>query len=62
MLEELAPQLGDLGRGVSQEIVGSLTGIARLLGNLEVARSELERKLALVEAKEIIAGDWGGIV
>jgi phosphoserine phosphatase len=56
MLEELAPLLGDLPRGTSQEIVRSLTAIARLLDELDAARSELERKLALIEAEQIIAG------
>jgi len=55
MLEELAPLLAELPRGASRDIVGSLTGIARLLDDLEVARSELERKLALIEAEEIVA-------
>ncbi len=56
MLEELAPLLGDLPRGTSQEMVRSLTAIARLLDDLDAARSELERKLALIEAEQIIAG------
>ena len=55
MLEELTPLLAELPRGASREIVGSLTGIARLLDDLEIARSELERKLALIEAEEIVA-------
>jgi hypothetical protein len=55
MLEELAPLLAELPREVSQEIVGSLTGISRLLHDLEVAEAELERRLALVEAERIVA-------
>ncbi len=55
MLEELAPLLAELPRGASRDIVGSLTGIARLLDDLDVATSELERKLALIEAEEIVA-------
>lgn len=57
MLEELAPLLAELPRGASRDIVGSLTGIARLLDDLDVARAELERKLALIEAEAIIAAD-----
>jgi hypothetical protein len=61
MLEELAPLLGELPRGASQEIVRSLTAIARQLDELELARSELERKLALFEADEITSGaSWAG--
>jgi len=59
MLEELAPLLAELPRGVSQEILGSLTGISRLLRDLDVARSELERRVALIEAEQIVALDWG---
>ncbi len=55
MLEELAPLLAELPRRASRDIVGSLTGIARLLDDLDVATAELERKLALVEAEEIVA-------
>jgi hypothetical protein len=55
MLEELAPLLAELPRGASRDIVGSLTGIARLLDDLDVATAELERKLALIEAEEIVA-------
>jgi len=54
MLEELAPLLTQLPRGLSQEIVDSLTGISRLLGDLEVAETELERRLALIEAEQIV--------
>jgi hypothetical protein len=54
MLEELAPLLGELPRGASQEIVRSLTGIARLMDDLDMAKAELERKLALFEAEEIV--------
>ncbi|MGB3905221.1 MAG: hypothetical protein WBB22_09880 [Anaerolineae bacterium] len=61
MLEELAPLLSELPRGDSQEIVRSLTGIARLLDDLDVARAELERKLALIEAEKIIAAGWSEI-
>jgi hypothetical protein len=61
MLEELAPLLGELPRAASQEIVRSLTAIARLLDELELARAELERKLALFEADEITSGaSWAG--
>jgi len=55
MLEELAPLLAELPRGVSQEILGSLTGISRLLRDLDAARSELERRVALIEAEQIVA-------
>jgi hypothetical protein len=55
LLEELAPLLIDLPRGVSQEIVGSLSGIARLQHDLELAVLELERKLALFEAEQIVS-------
>jgi hypothetical protein len=55
MLDELMPLLAELPRGLSQEIIGSLTGISRLLGDLEAAQSELERKLALIEAERIVA-------
>jgi len=61
MLEELAPLLSELPRAASQDIVRSLTGIARLLDDLDVARAELERKLALLEAEEIIAAGWSEI-
>jgi len=54
MLDELAPLLAELPRGLSQEIVKSLAAISRLLSDLELAKSELERKLALVEAEQII--------
>lgn len=54
LLEELAPVLAALPPAVSQDVVGSLTGIARLLDDLDVARLELERKLALIEAEEIV--------
>lgn len=56
LLEELAPVLTALPPDVSQDVVGALTGIARLLDNLDVARLELERKLALIEAEEIVRG------
>jgi hypothetical protein len=56
MLEELAPLLAGLPRGASQDIVNSLSGIARLEQDLDRARSELERKLALIEAEEIASG------
>jgi hypothetical protein len=59
MLEELAPLLAELPRGVSQEILGSLTGISRLLRDLDVARSELERRVALIEAEQIVRVDRG---
>jgi hypothetical protein len=59
MLEELAPLLAGLPPGASQEIIGSLTGISRLLHDLELARSELERRLALVEAEQIVRIDRG---
>ena len=55
MLEELAPLLAELPRALSQEIVGSLTGISRLLQELEVAETELECRVALIEAQRIIA-------
>lgn len=55
MLAELAPLLTDLPRGSSQEIVNLLSNIARLEHDLERARRELERKLALFEAEQIIA-------
>ena len=55
MLEELAPLLNELPRGISQEILGSLMGISRLLRDLDAARSELERRVALIEAEQIIA-------
>jgi hypothetical protein len=55
MLDELMPLLAELPRGLSQEIIGSLTGISRLLGDLEAAQSGLERKLALIEAERIVA-------
>jgi hypothetical protein len=55
MLEELAPLLADLPRGASQEIVESLSNVARLERDLGLARSELERKLALFEAEHIVA-------
>jgi len=51
----LAPLLAQLPRGASQEIVESLTVISRLLHDLEVAETELERKVALVEAEQIVA-------
>jgi hypothetical protein len=53
MLEELAPLLAQLPRDASQEIVESLTAISRLLHDLEVAETELERKIALMEAERI---------
>ena len=53
MLEELAPLLADLPRGASQEIVELLSNVARLERDLGLARSELERKLALLEAEQI---------
>jgi hypothetical protein len=56
MLEELAPLLAGLPREASQEIVNALSGIARLEDDLDRARSELERKLALFEAEEITSG------
>lgn len=59
MLEELAPLLNELPRGTSQEILGSLMGISRMLRDLDVARSELERRVALIEAEQIVALDWG---
>ena len=55
MMEELAPLLNELPRGISQEILGSLMGISRLLHDLEVAETELERRVALIEAEQIIA-------
>ena len=55
MMEELAPLLNELPRGISQEILGSLMGISRLLRDLDVAKSELERRLALIEAEQIVA-------
>ena len=51
----MAPLLAQLPRGASQEIVESLTVISRLLHDLEVAETELERKVALVEAEQIVA-------
>ena len=54
MMVELAPLLSQLPRGHSQEIVDSITGISRLLGDLEVAEQELERRLALIEAEQIV--------
>jgi hypothetical protein len=54
MLSELAPLLADLPRGSSQEIVGLLSNVARLEHDLEEARKELERKLALFEAEQIV--------
>jgi len=59
MLEELAPLLAQVDRRSSQEIVDSLTAISRLLHDLEVAETELERKVALVEAEEIVRIDRG---
>jgi hypothetical protein len=59
MLEELAPLLAQADRRASQEIVESLTVISRLLHDLEVAETELERKVALVEAEEIVRIDRG---
>jgi hypothetical protein len=55
MLEELAPLLADLPREASQEIVESMSSVARLKRDLSLARSELERKLALLEAEQIVA-------
>ncbi|HUV73747.1 MAG TPA: hypothetical protein VMW79_05535 [Anaerolineae bacterium] len=55
MLGELAPLLAELPRGLSQEIVKSLAAISRLLNDVELAEFELERKLALIEAEQIIA-------
>jgi hypothetical protein len=55
MLEQLAPLLAQLPRGASQEIVESLMLISRLLHDLEVAETELERRLALIEAEQIVA-------
>ena len=57
LLQELAPLLNDLPRGVSQEILGSLMGVSRLLRDLDVARSELERRVALIEAEQIVRID-----
>ncbi len=54
MLSELAPLLADLPRGSSQEIVSLLSNVARLEHDLEEARKELERKLALFEAEQIV--------
>ena len=54
MMVELAPLLSQLPRGHSQEIVDSITGISRLLADLEVAEQELERRLALIEAEQIV--------
>jgi hypothetical protein len=54
MLSELAPLLADLPRGSSQEIVSLLSNVARIEHDLEEARKELERKLALFEAERII--------
>lgn len=59
MLEELAPLLAQVDRRASQEIVDSLTAISRLLHDLEVAETELERRVALVEAEEIVRIDRG---
>ncbi|HUS70061.1 MAG TPA: hypothetical protein VM075_04700 [Anaerolineae bacterium] len=59
MLEELAPLLAQLPRGASQEIVESLTVISRLLRDLEVAETELERRVALIEAEQIVTVGWG---
>lgn len=56
-LEELAPLLAELPGGAGQEIVGSLTGISRLLHDLEMAKTELERRIALVEAEQIVRID-----
>jgi hypothetical protein len=55
MLDALMPLLAELPRGLSQEIISSLTGISRLMGDLEAAQSELEHKLALIEAERIVA-------
>ena len=57
MLKELAPLLTQLPRGASQEIVESLTVISRLLRDLDVARSELERRVAIIEAEQIVRID-----
>ena len=57
MLKELAPLLADLPRETSQEIVESLSNVARLERDLGLARSELESKLALVEAEQITSDD-----
>jgi hypothetical protein len=54
MMVELAPLLSQLPREHSQEIVDSITGISRLLADLEVAEQELERRLALIEAEQIV--------
>jgi hypothetical protein len=54
MLSELAPLLADLPRGSGQEIVNLLSNVARLEHDLEEARRELERKLALFEAEQIV--------
>jgi hypothetical protein len=55
ILEELAPLLAELPRDISQELLGSLTGISGLLHDLDVATWELERRLALVEAEQIVS-------
>jgi len=55
----LAPLLAQLPRGASQEIVESLTVISRLLRDLEVAETELERRVALIEAEQIVTVGWG---
>jgi hypothetical protein len=57
LLEELTPLLAQLPRDASQEILGSLTGISQLLHDLELARSELERRVALFEAEQIVRID-----
>ena len=55
----MAPLLAQLPRGASQEIVESLTVISRLLRDLEVAETELERRVALIEAEQIVTVGWG---
>jgi hypothetical protein len=57
MLSELAPLLADLPRGSSQELVNILSNVARLEHDLEEARRELERKLVLFEAEQIVDKD-----
>jgi hypothetical protein len=60
MLEELAPLLAQVDRRSSQDIVDSLTAISRLLHDLELAETELERKIALLEAERILRIDRRG--
>jgi len=55
MLSELAPLLADLPRGSSREIVNLLSNMARLEHDLDRARGELERRVAVIEAEQILA-------